>query len=202
MDETIGSIIKSPLQLLSEICSMFSVTFPNATTDTLNYYKNFFYDFIHNDYFKASGMDFFNPHDVAGFHAYYQEPDFDRYWFSSNTIIGRYQIVESLIQNRNTIGSGDSYASLDTVLFVKDKITNALNPNLLISEIADLLYPESIDADRINYFKNFLVDQGFEDSNWTGIWLQYLNDNDDISVRIRLNALITAMVNAPEFQLM
>jgi len=200
-DEIIGSIIKSPLQLLSEICSMFSVTFPDPTTDTLNYYNNFFYGFIHNDYFPATGMDFFNPHDVAGYHAYYQEPDFDRYWFSSNTIIGRYRIIESLIQGRNTIASGDAYASLDTVAFVRDKITNAQDPNLLITEMADLLYPESIDTDRVNYFKNFLIDD-FPDYYWTGIWLQYLNDNDDTTVKTRLDALVTAMINAAEFQLM
>ncbi len=201
-DEILGSIIKSPLQLLSEICSMFSVTFPSPTTDALNYYNNFFYRFIHNSFFKASGMDFFNPDDVAGYPAYYQEPDFDRYWFSSNTIIGRYKLIESLIEGKNTIASGNIYASLDTVLFVKNKIANASDPNLLVSEMADLLYPESIDADRIAYFKTFLVDEGFPDYYWTGVWNQYLNTNDDLTVKTRLDALVMAMINAAEFQLM
>lgn len=201
-DEIIGSIIKSPLQLLSEICSMFSVTFPNPSSSTLDYYYNFFYKFIHNSYFEASGMDFFNPEDVAGYPAYYQEPNFDRYWFSSNTIIGRYKLVESLIEEKNTITSGSSYASLNTVLFVKNKIANAQDPNLLISEIADLLYPESIDTDRVNYFKSFLVDEGYPDYYWTGVWNQYLSSNDDVTVKTRLDALIIAMINAAEFQLM
>ena len=201
-DEIIGSIIKSPLQLLSEICSVFNVTIPDPTTDPLNYYNNFFTKFIHNDYFVTSGMDFFNPFDVAGYHAYFQEPDFDRYWFSSNTIIGRYRIIESLIQGMNTIGSGQIYATIDTVSFVKDNIINADDPNTLITEMADLLYPEAIDTDRINYFKNFLVDAGFEDYYWTGIWYQYLSDNDDFTVRTRIDALVTAMINAAEFQLM
>ena len=100
-------------------------------------------------------MDFYNPDSVAGYPAYYQEPDFDRNWFSSNTLIGRYKLIESLIEGKNTISSGNIYASLDTVLFVKNKITNASDPNLLVSEIADLLYPEAIDSDRINYFKTF-----------------------------------------------
>ncbi|CAH8283892.1 uncharacterized protein (DUF1800 family) [Mariniflexile fucanivorans] len=201
-DEIIGSIIKSPLQLISELCSMFSVTIPNPTTDPLNYYNNFFYKFIHNSYLNAAGMDFFNPDLVAGYPAYYQVPDYDRHWFSSNTIIGRYRLIESLIEGKNTIGSGSIYTSLDTVLFVKNKIPNASDPNLLISEIADLLYPEAIDSDRTNYFKTIIVDEGFPDYYWTNAWNQYISSNDAITVKTRLDALITAMINAPEFQLM
>lgn len=201
-DEIIGGIIKSPLQLVSEICSVFKATIPDPTSDPLNYYSNFFANFIHNDYFVTAGMDFFSPFDVAGYHAYFQEPDFDRYWFSSNTIIGRYRIIESLIQGTNTIGSGETYATIDTVEFVKNNITNAQDPNLLIAEIADLLYPESIDTDRINYFKKFIVEESFPDYYWTSVWLQYLNDNDNFTVKTRIDALVTAMINAAEFQLM
>ncbi len=201
-DNIIGSIIKSPLQLLSEISSMFELEYPDPSTNALYYYSNFFQNFIHNRFFRAAGMDLYNPDTVAGYPAYYQEPNFDRYWFSSNTLIGRYRLIESLVEGKNTISGGDIYAKIDTVLFVKNKIANASDPNLLVSEIADLLYPESIDTDRINYFKSFLVDEGFPDYYWTGVWLQYINDNDDTTIRTRLDALIIAMVNAAEFQLM
>lgn len=201
-DNIIGSIIKSPLQLLSEVCSMFELEYPDPTTNALYFYVNFFLRFVHNRYFPAAGMEFFNPDSVAGYQAYYQEPGFDRNWFSSNTIIGRYKLIESLVEGKNTISGGNIYAQLDTVAFVKNKIANASDPNLLVTEIADLLYPESIDTDRTIYFKRFLVDEGFPDYYWTGVWSQYLNDDDDITVRTRLNALIIAMVNAAEFQLM
>ena len=201
-DEIIGSIIKSPLQLLSEIYTMFDVTIPNPNSNALQYYNDFFYKFIHNTYFIYTGMDFFSPENVAGYPAYYQEPAFDRHWFSSNTIIGRYSLVESLIQSKNTINSGDIYATLDTVAFVENKIINASDPNLLVLEIADLLYPESIDEDRQSYFKGFLVDEGFPDHYWTGVWNRYIGGSDDITVKTRLDALIIAMVNAAEFQLM
>ena len=201
-DNIIGSIIKSPLQLLSEVCSIFELEYPDPNTNALHFYVNFFLRFIHNRYFPAAGMEFYNPDSVAGYQAYYQEPGLDRNWFSSNTLIGRYKLIESLIEGRNTISGGNIYAQLDTVAFVKNKIVNASDPNLLVTEITDLLYPESIDADRILYFKRFLVDEGFPDYYWTNVWSQYLNDNDDTTVRTRLNSLIVAMVNAAEFQLM
>lgn len=201
-DNIIGSIIKSPLQLLSEVCSMFELEYPDPNTDALLYYRNFFTNFIHNRFFPAAGMEFYNPDSVAGYPAYYQEPGFDRNWFSSNTLIGRYKLIESLIEGKNTITAGNIYAQLDTVVFVKNKIGNASDPNLLVTEMADLLYPESIDTDRTNYFKSFLVDEGFPDYYWSGVWSKYINDNDDVTVRTRLNALVIAMVNAAEFQLM
>ena len=201
-DNIIGSIIKSPLQLFSEVCSMFELNYPNPTTDAYRYYINFFLRFIHNIYFKAAGMELYNPDSVAGYPAYYQEPGFDRNWFSSNTLIGRYKLIESFIEGKNTITSGNIYTQLDTVNFIKNNIDNASDPNLLVTEIADLLYPESIDSDRINYFKSFLVDEGFPDYYWTGSWDQFINNGDDTTVKTRLNALIIAMVNAAEFQLM
>ncbi|MDG1730714.1 MAG: DUF1800 family protein [Algibacter sp.] len=201
-DNIIGSIIKSPLQLLSEVCSMFELEYPDPSTNALYYYRNFFHSFIHNRYFPGSGMVFFNPDDVAGYPAYYQQPGFDRNWFSSNTIIGRYKLIESLIEGKNTISGGNIYAQLDTATFVKNKIADPSDPNLLVTQMADLLYPESIDTDRTNYFKSFLVDEGFPDYYWTGVWSNYINTNDDTTIRTRLNALIIAMVNAAEFQLM
>lgn len=206
-DNTIGAIIKSPLQQFSEVCSMFSLSYPDPVTDAYRYYNNFFRLFAHNVYFKAAGMELYNPDSVAGYPAYYQEPSFDRIWFSSNTLIGRYKLIESLIIGRNTITpNARIYAELNTVDFVENKIeaTDASDPNKLIFRIAELLYPEAIDDDRKDYFKSFLI----EDSNdyyWTGAWLQYVNtqsNEDKTTVKTRLDALITAMVNAAEFQLM
>lgn len=206
-DNTIGAIVKSPLQLLSEVCSMFEVPIPDPTSDPLRFYNNFYQRFIHQTYIKAAGMEMYNPDSVAGYPAYYQEPSFDRIWFSSNTLIGRYKLIESLIIGRNTITpNANIYAQLDTVAFVENKIeaSDASDPNNLVLKIADLLFPEAIDESRRDYFKTFLI----EDSNdyyWTGAWNQYLNtqsEADKTTVKTRLDALITAMVNAAEFQLM
>ena len=201
-DEIIGAIIKSPLQLASEICSIFNATIPDPTSDALNYYSSFFTNFLHNNYFVTSGMDLFSPFDVAGYHAYFQEPDYDRYWFSSNTIIGRYRIFESLIQGVNTISSGDIYATIDTLSFAENNISDPSDPNVLVAEMADLLYPESIDADRINHFKHFILEEDFSDYYWTNAWMRYANGGDNLTVKPRMDALATAMINAAEFQLM
>jgi uncharacterized protein (DUF1800 family) len=200
-DEIIGAIVKSPLQLFSEVCSVFDVSFPNPTTEPLRYYVNFFGQFVHNSLLNGAGMDFFNPDSVAGYPANYQEPDYDRHWFSSNTLIARYKMIESLIYERNTISGGNTFAGLDTVQFVDNNIQNPADSESLVTEIAELLYPESIDELRVYYFESILLDS-YDKDYWTSAWNLYKNSGDNVTVKSRLDALIIAMVNAAEFQLM
>ena len=206
-DNIIGGIIKSPLQLALETITIFNVEIPSPTENPDWYYTRFFQRFLHNAYFRAAGMTLFDPDSVAGYPAYYQEPNFDQIWFSSNTLIGRYKLIESLILGRNAINPNSRiYTLLDTVVYVENNVEADLakNPNTLVNTIAHLLYPEAIDTDRANYFKQFLLEDS-DDFYWTGIWLQYINTKDDVdklTVKTRLDALIKAMVNAAEFQLM
>ena len=200
-DEIIGSIVKSPLQILNEVCTLFNVEYPDPETNASRFYRNFFQWFIHNSYLSSAGLEFFNPDSVAGYPANYQEPDFDRHWFSSTTIISRYKIMESLIYGQNTIIQGKIYTKVDTIAFVKNNIKTPSDPFEMVKEISEILYPESIEDSRIEYFVSQLVN-GYNSYYWTTEWNEYLNTNKDDVIRTRLDDLIIIMVNAPEFQLM
>ncbi len=200
-NEIIGAIVKSPFQLISEVCSMFDVNFPDPTNEALYFYRNFFRYFVHNSFLGGAGMSIFNPDSVAGYPASYQEPDFDRHWFSSNSLISRYKMIESLIYSTNTISGGRIYTFLDTVDFVEKNIINAADARTLVTEISELLYPESIDESRITYFVNILLD-GYSEDYWTTDWIGHFSSGDNTTVKSRLDTLIIAMINAAEFQLM
>ena len=201
-DEIVGAIVKSPLQLVNEVITFFQIPIPDSNTNAEEYYGKFFRKFLHNSFFASSGMDFFNPETVAGFPAHYQEPDFDRHWFTSSTIIARYKLIESLITGKNKIfPNANIFTQIDTVAFVAENIDNPSNINDLVTELANYLFPEFIDQDRVQYFVDVVLED-YEDYYWTGAWNMYINDGDDVIVRTRLNSLITSMVNASEFQLM
>jgi uncharacterized protein (DUF1800 family) len=201
-DEVFGSIVKSPLQLLNEVISFFNISIPNPTTSSEDYYNKFIRKFIFNSYMPGAGMNFFSPDSVAGYPAHYQEPDFDRHWFSSSTIVARYKLIESLIAGRNKIFPNDlTMVQVDTVSFVENNIENPGDITNLVTELTTYLFPEDIDTNRRDYFIGIALD-GYEAYYWSGAWGAYLSDGDDVIVRNRLNALITAMVNAAEFQLM
>jgi hypothetical protein len=165
-DEIIGSIIKSPLQLMSEMVSIYA------------------------------------PDTVAGYPANYQSPNFDRQWFSSNTLLARYRLIECLISGRNKIANNALIGTeLDSINFVELISSNPSDLYSLVSEIAELLYPNNIDYDRISYFVQLIL-SGYPSYYWYDSWQEYLTSNDDTILRNRLDYLITSMANAAENQLM
>ncbi len=203
-DNIIGAIVKNPLQLVTEICSAFNykVANPKDALEQEEFYHFFFRNFIHNSCLQVTNLNLFAPDTVAGYAASYQGPDFDRHWFTSTAIIGRYKMIQSLLVGKDLIaGWGKLKYTLDTVAFVDAKISNPYDADVIITEISELLYPEAIDASRHAYFLTVFLDV-FDKVYWTGAWGDFKDKADDTSARIRLDELITAMVNAPEFQLM
>ncbi|WP_299677334.1 DUF1800 family protein [uncultured Tenacibaculum sp.] len=199
-DNIIGSIIKSPLQLINEIISFFKMEIPDPATEVEDFYQ--FFNFVHSIYLASGGMLLWSPDSVAGYPAHYQSPDFDRHWFSSNTVLARYKLIESLLTGRNKIRFNNNIrVEINIVDFIDNNITEPLLANELITELASFLYPEDISDERVAYFAQNLL-EGFPDYYWTDAWLQYKNTGDDTVVKTRLHALIIQMINAPEFQLM
>ena len=174
---------------------------------------HFYYKFCHNTFFPGSGMNIFSPDSVAGYPADFQGPEYDRSWFSSNTIVSRYKTIESLITGKNKIlgqltgvNGGTYYQNIrilfNSVDFVSNTnhISNPFDSTVLVYELVELLFCESISQSRLNYFIETLYD--IDPSYWTNAWTEYTQSGNSVQVKIRLDALFTKLINAPEFQLM
>ncbi len=203
-DETIGGIIKSPLQMLSEICTYLHCDFPNPTTNPKDFYILFWERFAHNTFFVNANMLPFDPDNVAGHQAYYQSPEFDKTWISSATLIARYRLGESLLDGVNRIaGNATIVAKINISKVIKDNglVSNAANPNILCAELCNAIFGQEPDTDRLNYFKtNFLL-QGLDDFYWTSEWNKYVNTNNNSVVEPRLSSLLKKILGAPEAQI-
>lgn len=198
-DEIYGSQVKSPLQLVSEISTCFNLEIPDPSINNIDFYR--FFVFIHNFYLTGSGMVLFSPDSVAGYPAHYQEPSYDRHWFSSNTVLARYKLILSLLSGRNKIGNNNLiYARLNITNYVQQHIVNPSDAIALVTELSEILYPENIDEERKIYFAENLL-EGYPAYYWTNAWQEYLSTNDSSVVSSRLDALITTMINVAEFQL-
>ena len=214
-DEIIGSIVKSPLQLISETLQLLDISLPNPEASATNppatfsndqiYFHKFYYHFSYLAFFASTGINPFSPETVAGYPAMYQTPNFDRNWFSSNSVIGRYKLIECLITGRNNILNNNMNirAQFNSVDYIENSgyFSLATDATTLVQEIAELLYCESIDSSRTAYFVSILTD-GLEAYYWSAAWNDYLQTGNTVQVKTRLDALFTAMINAAEFQLM
>jgi uncharacterized protein (DUF1800 family) len=203
-DETIGAIIKSPIQQLSEICTYLQATIPNPTTDALNFYNQFWNKFAHDTFLAGSNMILFDPENVAGHLAYYQAPDFDRNWISSSTLIARYRLGESLLDGFNRIsGNANIVAKINisTVIQNGGLVSDASDPIVLTTELCNALFAQEPDADRVNYFMNSFLLQGSVNYYWTDAWNTYLSSADNSVVEPRLKLLVAKLLSAPESQI-
>ena len=220
-NEIVGSIVKNPIQFISQIISVLNITIPNPEASVLNppvtwsseqeNFYNFYYKFCHNTLFPGTGMNIFSPDSVAGYPADFQGPDYDRTWFSSNTIVARYKTIESVILGKNRIlgqltgANGGTYyqnirIQFNSLDFVSNNISNPFDPEILVTEIVELIFCESIIESRLDYFMQSLYD--IDPSYWSSAWGQYIQGGNSTQVKIRLDALFTKLINAPEFQLM
>jgi hypothetical protein len=203
-DETIGGIIKSPIQQISELVTYLKATLPSPETNPLEFYINFWNNFVHNTFLTGSNMILFDPDNVAGHPAYHQAPDFDKSWISSSTLIARYRLGESLLDGFNRIqGNANIKGKINISEVIKsgNLISNASDAFTLTSELCNDLFAQVPNTDRVNYFMNSFLLQGLAPFYWTDAWGEYLSNNDNSVVEPRLKLLVTNISNAPEAQI-
>jgi uncharacterized protein (DUF1800 family) len=203
-DETIGAIIKSPLQQVSEICTYLQATIPDPTTDPLNFYNQFWHKFVHDTFLTGSNMILFDPENVAGHLAYYQAPEFDRSWVSSSTLIARYRLGESLLDGVNRIsGNANTAAKINISSVIQNGglISDASDPVALTTELCNAIFAQNPNTDRIAYFMNSFLLQGSVNYYWTDAWNTYLSSANNSVVEPRLKLLLTKLLSSPESQI-
>ena len=202
-NNTIGRIIKSPLENILQTLTFFEVEIPDHDTATYDHYRNFWRLSILVNVLEKAGLELFRPSSVAGYPAYYQAPQFHRNWFSSSTIVARYKLPDMLIKNRRLLMWGDFFAQVDIVDFVQNSgvCTNTFSARQIVEDIIEYLCVEMPDTDRIDYFEQVILD-GNIPADWTEDWGNYVGGvaPDDSTVRSPLESFFKALLYSPEYQ--
>ena len=146
-------------------------------------------------------MDLLDPPNVAGWAAYYQEPDFHELWINTATLPQRHSFTDSLITGISVTGFK---IQLDTIEYSK-KLSNPSSANDLVSELTFRI----LGIDLTQTQKDFLVQNVLMPSvpsyEWTVIWNNYLADPSNATkkkaVTDKLNALYKFIMRMAEYQL-
>jgi uncharacterized protein (DUF1800 family) len=194
----VGCIIKDPIDLIVGMCRQFSVLFPDTSVLTKQYSMW--------SYLKTQSsnmqMDLINQPNVAGWPAYYQIPQYYELWINSDTLPKRNQFTDTLIRNGYTSGGYTLVA--DPIAFAQ-LVSVPSDPNVLINEIAQLLFPIQITDNQKAFLKGTLI-PGLPDYEWTIEWYDYLADPTNAAkkaaVKSKLQALFSFMMDMAEYQLM
>jgi len=204
-DEIIGAIVKSPLELTFHMINYFNIEVPDPATD-ITRYRYFLSNGVMENMLRKNNLYLFSPPNVAGYPGYYLAPAYDRNWFSANSVVGRFSIPFQLIKGRARSRQDPNIANvqLDIVTYVSnpENINNPADAYDLVIELAEYIYCEMPDQDRLDYFVHDILLQGIAIEDWTYEWTLYEITDDDSEVRIGLENLLLAMLQAPEYQLM
>jgi uncharacterized protein (DUF1800 family) len=193
-DDNFGAIIKSPIDLTIGVMHVFGI----KSTDIEDFEESAARLL---DSMTAQGMNFYEPFDVAGHDAYYQEPGYNRNWISTNRLVNRYQLIDDMMAMDTMMGgmAKNRYNfNVDVIRFVENNITNPANPMALVTELAAIILPEAISDERRNYFK-FILNEDLSDMNWAVEWNNRANPAG--GARLQITRLFNAMMQSPEYQL-
>jgi len=191
-------LIKGPVDFCVGLCREFNIVFP-LSTDSVNHY--YMHDYIRT---QASNMqqNLGDPPSVAGWAAYYQEPQFHELWINADTLPRRNQFSDTMIGNGYT--RNGKKINIDILSFV-DSLPNPADPNILINDSLSLIYSIEISQEVRNFLKSILLSGQSTDSYWTGAWVTYkanvnITANRTI-VLTRLQSMFKYLMNLPEYQL-
>ncbi|WP_430935456.1 DUF1800 domain-containing protein [Saccharicrinis sp. 156] len=196
----IGSIIKSPIDLILGTLRLFDVNVP-ADLDTL--YNTVYIDGIF-EFIEEQGLNFYEPFEVAGYPAYHQFPIYSRNWIRPHTLAYRYKFAEYILNGVNPKGEVLGI-KIDVLSWVENggAISTPADANILVDALIELMIPFPIAAERRDFFLTTVFLDGLYVSAWTAEWNNYVSDPSQYktTVESRILILINAIMQSPEYQL-
>ncbi len=203
-DEIIGGSVKSPFEIAMHTLSFFNIESPDRLTDTDNHYKRW-YRLTFSDIILTQGaLPIFYPNNVAGYPAYYQEPNFKRNWFTTTTLISRYKLADILLTGKRVLAGGNNGGvQLDIVDFIDNSgvVSNPYSASALVSDLTNYLLATEPMPDRASYFLDVFLDD-LSPINWDFEWGNYKTTGNSDAIRIPLETLFRTLISSQEYQLM
>ena len=193
-----GAMLKSAVDYQVSLYREFNVELPPEdelyerfdTCGTINYFLNLLQQSIGD------------PPNVSGWPAYYQIPNYDKHWVTTDTLPKRLQITDLMLIEGI---SSDNYSFPLDVIKTVSQLPDPSDPNKLIDNTIEWLYGIEVSNGVKLILKSILLSGQLTDSYWTVAWFEYENDPDDPmkmeTVRTRLIKFFYYLVHLEEFQL-
>ncbi len=190
-----GSMVKNPLEHIIGILKQFAIEIPTDVTTEYDILKN-----IYTDYTIPQQMEYYNPPTVAGWKAYYQEPQYYRIWINSVTLKERASFTGRMVNGKNI---GGVRLEIDVLTFL-GTLDNPADPNAVVDECATILLPKVLTQEQKDLMKAILLSNQGDDSYWIDLYYNYLGSPSQYETAIdsRFRTMIEAMLSMAEFQLM
>jgi len=201
-----GPMIKTPLDALVSLYRTLRAipTFDNVT-DEYNVYAK-----LYQDLTRRLGFDFFNPPEVAGWKAWYQEPVFYRTWINTGTV----QVLNGLFGR--IFGEGYEVEGIQVKadpISILNEMVLPFDPNYVVEYFTDLLLPMPLSGSKeggsfvdgqYRALKEQLI-PGLPDFEWTVEYDDWQSDPENPEkiglIETKLMNLLRTIARLAEFHL-
>lgn len=203
-----GVYIKSPFDLVLGSLRMFNIN--SSVSNPTNYHAQYYvWAALHSNYLTTMDQNMGSVPNVAGWPAYYQNPNFHEYWINSNTIQKRAAFMDAIFNGFNLTYNGlTTRIEVDVIAWVSQfSPTVVPDPDALVNECVKYLLPVDLSAAvKTNLKVQNLLSNQTNNSYWTTAWLNYTSNPTNASytaiVKTRLKSLLLAITQLAEYQLM
>lgn len=194
-----GCMIKNPLDHVIGLAKQTKLLFPNSS-NIQTQYAHWQYTM---QYAAVLSMHLGDPPSVAGWPAYYQNPQYYELWINSDSLPKRNLLCDYILY---TGYSRFGHKLMIDVISFAESLTNPANPNDLLNEVIKLIYPSDISIETKTFIKNAILLSGQTgDYIWTDAWNAYVANPDNTmnrdAVKVRLQALLKYLMGQAEYQL-
>lgn len=206
-DDKFGAMIKSPMDLFFGTLRYFNIQLDALNSSGFNTQMG-----IIEQALMSTGIEFWQPYDVAGYDPYHQAPGYNRNWISVTSLAYRYEFIDNLLKDNNRWGfyldvlawANDPASGLAAVATLPTTINGKPYAIDLVKTVVSKLLPLSapdteITQERLNYFAQYHLDvYSFSD------WVNYWNNRAGFGkpyVEEMLKRLLNAIMQSPEYQL-
>lgn len=200
--DNVFCMVKSPIDLIFSATKSLKFNSPTSSVK-----ENYEYGLTLYNICIELEQGILNHPDVAGWKAYYQEPLFYKTWINNFLLPKRSEYCKLIVKGGSLRINNVNYniPPLIPVLQIAASITNATDPNILITELANRMFNYEISASQLTALKEILI-PGLPDFEWTIEYGDYLNNPSNVAIAIsvdtKLRNLIATMVQMSEFQIM
>jgi hypothetical protein len=200
--ESTACMIKCPIDLIMSASRGLGINPPQGNIEKE-------YDHAYNHYIMSSDLDqelFYHPN-VAGWQAYYQEPQFYKLWINNLLLPKRQNFCRLMVEGGLFSYNNVNYnvSEIIPVLDIVKNIPNSVDPNVLINKLVEIMFNYPLTASQITSLKDVLI-PGLPDFEWSVEYSDYLSDPSNqalaVSVENKLKNLFSVMVRMSEFQIM
>ncbi len=192
-----GGLIKTPVEYCCGVLKHLKSSLPENDTDChLCWIKI-------SDTLQQLGMCPGEPPSVAGWKAFYQNPNLNKLWINASTLGARWEFAKSLTSEEGLLCNG-TFLKMD-LLKIIEQLPNPQDATDLLENLVKILLSRQPSPEYFTHLLHVLNGMVGKEPDWASLWQNTHGNKVDSSPteswEYRMTQVISAIIQSPQYQM-